>query len=222
LAGATAPEELTWIEERVEGGTWHQYSSAVEQQVEEHSAEDNEQGEQGEDDLFRISTRLKERYQTLLAATAADWKRGSVGVLKCRLFRDWVGFKRHCDTTEAHPVAFSFCTRCGDFFARGDAHWRHRNNPPNACIDVTPDEAEFKRRETNRVQEGFSVWRSTAWRPARTSGRRFHGSLRLESQLRNEYRHYHMWYRLFVPTPQVNSVPESSGMDSGLLICKQL
>ena len=161
-AGAIAPEELTWIEESVKGGTWHQYSSGVEQQAEEHSAKDNEQGEQGEDDLFRISTRLKKRYQTLLAATPADWKRGSVGVLKCRLcpgagFRDWEGFKRHCDTKEAHPVAFSFCTRCGDFFARGDALWRHRNNPLNACIDVTPDEAEFKRRETNGVQGEFSV-----------------------------------------------------------------
>jgi hypothetical protein len=27
-------------------------------------------------------------------------------------------------------------------------------------------------------------------------------------QLRNEYRHYHMWYRLFVPAPHVNKVPE--------------
>ena len=29
-----------------------------------------------------------------------------------------------------------------------------------------------------------------------------------ESQLQNEYRHYYMWYRLFVPTPQVNKVPK--------------
>ena len=162
LTRATVPQELTWIEERVEGGTWHQYSSTVQQQVEEHSVEDDKQ-KQGEGDLFRISTTLKERHRTLLAATPADWKRGAVSVLKCRLcpgagFRDWEGFKRHCDTTEAHPVAFSFCAHCGDFFARGDALWRHRNNPPNACIDVTPDEAEFKRRETNRVHEEFKVW----------------------------------------------------------------
>ena len=44
----------------------------------------------------------------------------------------------------------------------------------------------------------------------------------LQSQLRNGYRHYHMWYRLFVPAPHVNKVPESSGTNSGLLISKRL
>ena len=29
------------------------------------------------------------------------------------------------------------------------------------------------------------------------------------SLLRDEHHHYCMWYRLFVPTPQINSVPES-------------
>jgi hypothetical protein len=154
----------------------------VEQQVEEHSAEDNEQGEQGEEDLFRISTRLKERYQALLAAMLGDWKRGSVGVLKCWLcpsarFHDWEGFKRHCGTMETHPVAFSFCTCCGNFFARGDALWQHCNNPPNTYIDVTPDEAEFKRHKTNRMQEGFSVWEKHCLETGKDLGTPFHRSL---------------------------------------------
>jgi hypothetical protein len=60
--------------------------------------------------------------------------------------------------TKADPVVFSFCARCGDFFARSDSLWRDRNNPPGVCIEVTPDETELKRRETNRVHEEFKVW----------------------------------------------------------------
>ena len=48
------------------------------------------------------------------------------------------------------------------------------------------------------------------------------GAAIVQSQLRNEYRHYCMRYRLFVPAPHVNKVPESSGTNSGLLISKRL
>ena len=133
--------------------------------MEEHGTEGNgqEELEQGEGDLFRISTTPKEKYQTLLAATQADWKRGAVGVLKCRLchgmgFRDWERFMRHCDMTKADPWSSPFCARRGDFFARSDSLWRDRNNPPSVCIEVTPDETELKRRETNRVHEEFKEW----------------------------------------------------------------
>ena len=85
-----------------------------------------------------------------------------------------LGRLRHCDTTEAHPA--SFCTRCGDFFARGDALWRHRNNSPSACIDMTPDEADSSAARPTTCTKSSRCGRSTAWRLARTSGRRFHRS----------------------------------------------
>jgi len=76
--------------------------------VEEHSAEDDEPEEQGEGDPFRISTRLKERYRILLAATQAGWKRGTISVLKCRLcpgagFRNWERAQRVQHVGEALP-----------------------------------------------------------------------------------------------------------------------
>ena len=81
--------------------------------------EDDEPEEQGENDLFRIWTTLKEWHRTLLrlAAVQADWKRGDVRVLKCRLcpgadFRDWEGFdtvirRRRTPRPSALAVAIS-------------------------------------------------------------------------------------------------------------------
>jgi hypothetical protein len=161
LVGAHAPEKPALIEGRV-GGTWHHYSSVVQQDVEEHSAVSDDHEEQVDSGPFRIPRRMEERHQALLAATPADWRRETVDLLKCRLcpradFNGWEDFKRHCDTAEAHPWEIAFCDRCGDFFARNDSLSRHRRQPPKACTSVSADRAEFKQRETNRVLEEFKA-----------------------------------------------------------------
>ena len=48
---------------------------------------------------------------------------GAVQVIKCRLcpdakLKDFEEFKRHCKTSETHPLVIHFCDRCGDYFAR--------------------------------------------------------------------------------------------------------
>ena len=161
LVEAPAPEQPAWVEGSV-GGTWHHYSSVVQQDVEEHSAASDEDEEQVDSEPFRIPRRMEERHQALLAATPADWRRGTVDILKCRLcpradFNGWEDFRRHCDTAEAHPWEIAFCDRCGDFFARNDSLSRHRRQPPKACTSVSADRAEFKQRETNRELGEFKA-----------------------------------------------------------------
>ncbi|KAH9962035.1 hypothetical protein BGW80DRAFT_1357098 [Lactifluus volemus] len=165
LVWPTAPETLPWVEGSAEGDAWHHNSMGVPKQ--DVMAEHEEQTGGG---LFRIPRGLKERHRTLLATTDADWKRGAVDVLKCRLcpgadFSDFDDFKRHCDKAEAHPAKISFCDRCGDFFARGDALVRHKKKPPTECTSVAQDEAKLKRRITEEVYEGFmdrlALWMRT-------------------------------------------------------------
>ena len=162
LVRAPAPEQPSWIEESVEGGTWQHSSSMVQPEVEAQDVHSTENEEQADCEPFRIPRRTQERHQALLAATPDDWRCRTVTVIKCRLcpgadFSDWEDFKRHCDTAEAHPWEISFCNHCGDFFARKDSLERHRQKPPKECIPVSADRAEFKQRETNRVHEGFKA-----------------------------------------------------------------
>jgi hypothetical protein len=115
--------------------------------------------QQGEGHLFEIPSSF-EGFSILLAATEADWTRRAVDQIKCRLcpnsgFSKWDDFKRHCRTTEAHPLEISFCEHCGDFFARSDALKRHLKRPPAGCLGVTPERAEEKRRETQREHSDF-------------------------------------------------------------------
>jgi hypothetical protein len=156
---ATAPGQPTWTEGSVEGVKPRHISSVVQQRA---STEDDKHEEQVESELFRIPRRLEMRHQALLATTQADRKREAVDVLKCRIcpgadFSNWEDFKRHCDAAEAHPVKITYCDHCGDFFARGDALKRHRNNPPRECISVAADIANSKRKETDRVHKEFEA-----------------------------------------------------------------
>lgn len=114
---------------------------------------------QAEGHFFEIPSDF-EGFRILLAATEADWTRRAVNKIKCRLcpnreFRKWDNFKRHCRTTEAHPLEITFCERCGDFFARSDSLGRHLERPPGECLEVTPEKAEEKRRETEREHGDF-------------------------------------------------------------------
>jgi hypothetical protein len=138
-------QQLPWVEKRVEEEASHHIASAA-QQEESH--------------IFQIPSDFHEKYRILLAATEVDRTRGAVGEIKCRLcpnseFTKWDDFKRHCKTTEAHPLEISFCDHCGDFFARSDSLKRHRNRPPCECLNVTPERAEEKRRETAREHGEF-------------------------------------------------------------------
>jgi hypothetical protein len=118
--------------------------------------------EAAEGNISHIRKGIKERYRALLRGTSADWESGVTVIrqLKCQLcpganFSNWEDFKRHCNTMEAHPLKILFCRYCGDFFARTDSLERHQRSRPPECFDITPDEAEAKRRETKRVHEVF-------------------------------------------------------------------
>ena len=134
--------QLPRVEERVEEVSHHMAST-----------------EKQEGHLFEIPSDFEE-FRMLLAATEADWTRRAVDEIKCRLcptsgFSKWDNFRRHCKTTEAHPLEVSFCEHCGDFFARSDSLRRHLKQPPAECLEVTPEKAEEKRRETERVHGDF-------------------------------------------------------------------
>ena len=139
-------QQLPSAEERVEEEALHHVDSTVQQQA--------------EDNLFRFPRNFDEGYRALLAATETERENQAVPEIRCRLcpntgFSTWADFKRHCETTEAHPLRISFCDYCGDFFARSDALKRHYNKPPVECLVITKDIAEVKRRETERVHKEF-------------------------------------------------------------------
>ena len=95
-----------------------------------------------------------------LQASEADFARGAVQAIKCRLcpetrLKDFEELKRHCRTAEAHPLDLNFCHSCGDYFAREDSLKRHCNKPPAECRKVTPAQAAEKRRVTEEAHEVF-------------------------------------------------------------------
>jgi hypothetical protein len=125
------------------------------------SAEGSVQGVE-DSSVFCIPKRLDKRHRGLLAATSVELARGVIPAIKCQLcpdadFSNWEDFKRHCDYMEAHPLNISFCDRCGDFFACPDSLRRHCGNRPPECLVVSLEEAEAKRRETERVHEEFKA-----------------------------------------------------------------
>ena len=143
-----ADGEPTWIEGSVDEEAMHHIDSTVPQQQEEAT------------ELFDIPRIFKPWYRLLLQASEADFARGAVQVIKCRLcpdtkLKDFEEFKRHCRTTETHPLEIHFCDRCGDYFARCDSLKRHRNQPPAECHMVTVKKAAEKRRVTERTHQDF-------------------------------------------------------------------
>ena len=144
--------QLIWVEGSVEEKVVYDNDSTVQQQRQEG----------GKDKHFKIPKKIQTGHKALLAVTEADWSRGAVREIKCRLcpdtgFKTWEDFRRHCDTMEAHPLKISFCDDCGDFFSRKDSLRRHCRNPPAECISVTPEKATMKRRETQKLHEQFRV-----------------------------------------------------------------
>jgi hypothetical protein len=155
--GATVQGELPRVEESEEEAMQH-YTSSV---VEALSSNGKEGGrENGERDHFKIPKRLSATHWKFLEVTSDDLARGTVRELKCRLcpeagFSNWIGFKRHCEREEAHPLKIRFCPHCGDFFARTDALKRHKENRPSECLKANPAEAEAKRTAVKKVHDDF-------------------------------------------------------------------
>ena len=162
LVGITAPGELPWIEGSVEEATRNHSSSVVRQRGVVNGANDGER-EVVEARNFQIPRRLSQRQIGLLEATPDELARGTVRELKCRLCPDiglksWEDYRRHCDFKEAHPLKLTFCSYCGDFFARTDSLARHRRNRPAECQGFTSewsDEVLAKQTATVQVHEEF-------------------------------------------------------------------
>lgn len=154
LMATTVQAQQPWVEGSEQGTAWHNASSVMQQHEVDGEREDAER------DRFRIPKRLSQRHTGLLEATSDNWERGTIRELKCRLcpgaaFGNWEDFKRHCDLMEAHPLKISFCSFCGDFFARTDSLERHCKSRPPQCLNVTPEEAETKRGMTEQVHKEF-------------------------------------------------------------------
>jgi len=159
LMGTTAQGQSPWIEGSEENVTLGFTGNAVGRQDFVNTAA-NEEGEDAEEDGFRIPIGLSERNRLLLMATPEERARGVVPVLRCVVcpeagFNKWENFIRHCERSEAHPETYVDCRFCGDFFARPDACKRHEEKPPTACTIVSPAEAEEKRRVTLEVFGGY-------------------------------------------------------------------
>ncbi|KAH9029405.1 hypothetical protein EDB85DRAFT_1528868 [Lactarius pseudohatsudake] len=158
LSEATT-QGLTWVEEsahgeepRKMGGTWKQQQQAAQ----------NGAGAEEARQHFPIPRSLRERYSKLLAATEADWERGAVNELRCRVcpgarFSKWEGFKRHCDTTRVHPWDIYICDHCGDYFGRSDSFMRHSRRRPRVCQKAVPERAGAKGRDIRRLHEDFKA-----------------------------------------------------------------
>jgi hypothetical protein len=150
-AEEAADGQLIWVEGSVEEMARRTDSTVQQQQ---------QQQEQEQEEGFEIPKDLRTGYRGLLVATQADWTRGAVREIKCRLcpdaeFKKWGEFKRHCECTETHPLTIYFCEYCGDYFARSDSCQRHCENRPPGCLRATPDEADAKRTATQREHDEF-------------------------------------------------------------------
>src|SRR6266850_3944735 len=159
LVVTTAQGEQPWIEGSTGEATWNPTSGDVWQQQIANSANVGDREDVGRRS-FRIPRRLTQRQMGLLEATPDDLARETVRELKCRLcpgtgIGDWDGYRRHCNSMEAHPLKLLFCESCGDFFARTDSLARHRKNPPAECCEATPDEAKAKRTAAEQVHMDF-------------------------------------------------------------------
>jgi hypothetical protein len=139
----------TWDEGSVDEEAAHHIDNTVEQRHEEVTNK-----------LFEIPRKFEPGHRLLLQASDADFARGAIQAIECRLcpntkLKNFQEFKRHCDSTEAHPLVIHFCDQCGDFFARPDSLARHRKQRPPECRMVTPEEAAQKRWATEEAHDEF-------------------------------------------------------------------
>jgi hypothetical protein len=117
-------------------------------------------GQQEQQRAIDIPSKMSPEHKGLLAASEVDWRKRSIAEIKCRLcpethLKKWEDFKRHCNSTEKHPLKIVFCGKCGDYFARPDSLKRHLKSPPAECKSVKPRKAEGKREATQTAHEQF-------------------------------------------------------------------
>ena len=139
----------TWDEGSVDEEAAHRVDNTVEQHQEEVTNR-----------LFQIPRKFAPGYRLLLQASDAEFARGAVQAIKCRLcpsttLRNFQEFKRHCNFTETHPLVIHLCDQCGDFFARPDSLVRHGKQRPPECRRATSEEAAQKRRATEEAHDEF-------------------------------------------------------------------
>jgi hypothetical protein len=110
---------------------------------------------------FKIPKKLKKGYMTLLKATDEDYTLGRVRKIECRWchdsFKRWKDFKRHCNTSEVHPLKIIFCD-CGDHCTSDDALKRHqrRGRPYFTCRTRNSGvDARTRRRMTEEAHRKF-------------------------------------------------------------------
>jgi len=148
-----------WTVEPADGQpTW--VEGSVDEDAALHTQSAPQQQQEGATELFKIPRIFEPRHRIFLQASEADFARGVVQAIKCRIcpdtkLRNFVEFKRHCQTSETHPLEIHFCDRCGDYFARHDSLKRHRGHPPDECLKVTQEEAAEKRRVTEEEHQMF-------------------------------------------------------------------
>ena len=134
-----ADGRLIWVEGSVEAGVVEQKQVQVQ-----------------DDKLFEIPQDFETGYKALLVATQADWARGAVKEINCRVcpearLNTWHRFKRHCETAEVHSLRTYFCDNCGNFFARNNSLKRHSEHPPVESLGIPPEKAEERKRMTHEA-----------------------------------------------------------------------
>jgi hypothetical protein len=147
-----------------EGSVDEEAAHHVENTVEQHQ-------EAVTNRLFKIPRKFGLAHRSLLQASDADFARGAVQEIRCRLcpnkkIKNFYQFMRHCNFTETHPFVIDFCDKCGDFYARPDALKRHGKQRPSECRRVTPEMAAQKRRATKvihgefmrKLKHGLNTW----------------------------------------------------------------
>ena len=146
-----------WVVEPAEGEP-----PSVEGSVEVEVAQHTEVEAQQQQQQAKMPKKISPEHKGLLEATEEDWHNGWIAKIKCRLcpethLQKWDDFKRHCNSSEKHPLKIVFCGKCGDYFARPDSLKRHLKSPPAECLSVKPRKAEEKRDATQRAHEQFIV-----------------------------------------------------------------
>jgi hypothetical protein len=134
---------------------------------------------EGWEDLYDIPGNLTKRQRLLLRTTKDDLRRQAVSTIECRLCPDanwgsWQCFKRHCNTSEDHPVEITFCERCGDYFGRRDSLKRHlikRNQ--DGCRMTSRCEADRKKIRTQQLFGDFKLKLGSCLRTGKELGPRF-------------------------------------------------
>jgi hypothetical protein len=123
-----ADGQLTWVEGSVEEEAVYHINSTVQGQQQEET-KDEKVG----------------RFARSSAQLCPDIK-----------LKTWEDFKLQAPLRHhgGASLKISFCDDCGDFFARGSLERRCRN-PPTECFNVTPEKADAKRRETEKVHDKF-------------------------------------------------------------------